>query len=112
MICLGTLLGSFRQQKTAEVSGLTLEDDGEEEGSAKYPGAAALAVLASLIFVGTLSTLGAIVASAIFLFILLTYLNRNKWLINVAITILVPIAMYSLFSIGLNAELPSGIIPW
>lgn len=112
MICLGALLAGIRQKRPVEAAGPTLEADGEEEDPARYPNATALAVCASLIFVGTLTALGAIVASAVFLFILLTYLNRKKWLVNVSITVLVPVAMYSLFSVGLNAELPSGIIPW
>jgi putative tricarboxylic transport membrane protein len=56
-------------------------------------------------------TLGAVVTTVLFLLVTLAYLDReNPWRV-VAVSFAVPIGLYLLFQVGLNAGLPAGILP-
>ena len=87
------------------------EDEVGEGDLGRHPFAVAIAVVASFTFVITLNFLGAIVAAAVFLFVMLSFLNRGRWLTNSIITVAVPVGMYLLFQTALNAGLPAGILP-
>lgn len=81
------------------------------DAAARYPKALLRFTGASLVFVLALEPLGAIVASALFLLVTLTQLDRTRPIRTAAIAVLLPIGLYLLFQVGLNAGLPSGILP-
>jgi putative tricarboxylic transport membrane protein len=56
-------------------------------------------------------SLGAIVSSAVFLLAMLFLLNRRHVLLNVAVALGLPLALYLLFQTLLNAGLPEGVLP-
>jgi putative tricarboxylic transport membrane protein len=68
-------------------------------------------VVAAAVFVLTLVALGAIVSSALFLFLMLWLLNRSHLVLNIAISLGLPLGLYLLFQSLLNAGLPNGILP-
>jgi hypothetical protein len=61
--------------------------------------------------VALLEVLGAIVAMVAFLLASLFLLNRGRLVQNLAIGVLVPVCVYLLFSVWLNARLPEGLLP-
>ena len=63
------------------------------------------------VFVALLEVLGAIVAMMAFLLASLFLLNRGRIVQNIAIGVLVPVCVYLLFSVWLNARLPEGLLP-
>jgi hypothetical protein len=71
--------------------------------AATAAGLAAFAVL--------LLPLGAILTSALFMFGLSRLLGRGRLLPDLALSLLVPLALYLLFEVGLNAGLPKGVLP-
>jgi len=85
------------------------EPDGPDEG--RHPVPLVLTVLAAAAFVATLTTLGAVVASALFLLGMLWMLNRRHMVANVVLSIGLPVGLYLLFESLLNAGLPAGILP-
>lgn len=87
------------------------EDETGEGDLGRHPVALGVAIALSAVFLLTLNGLGAILSSAVFSFGLLAYLNRGRWVANVLVAVLVPIAMYLLFQTALNAGLPSGLLP-
>lgn len=111
VITLAAIVTSIRRGKSHQDEEAPSEDELGEGDLGHHPMTALIAVVAGAVLVLTLITLGAIVASAIFLFAMLTYLNRGRWVMNVIITVAVPLGMYLLFQTALNAGLPSGILP-
>lgn len=109
VVTLWAVVDSLRREDTDE-SGVLEEDTGEGD-LGRHPAALLVAVAASAVLVLTLTSLGAILASAVFLFGLLSYLNRGRWLVNVVLSIAVPVGLYLLFQTALNAGLPSGLLP-
>lgn len=102
-LCVVAAVQSLRPRAAAE------EEDGAPLGHhskalLRFTGAA-------VVFLLLLVPLGAIVASAGFLLVTLTLLDRGHLVRNVAISVLLPAGMYLLFQVGLNAGLPSGVLP-
>ncbi|MCV2491162.1 tripartite tricarboxylate transporter TctB family protein [Geodermatophilus sp. YIM 151500] len=93
----------------------TEEDGGGEDlGSGAHghhPIPVIALVAASFGLLAVFLTLGAIVACALFLLVMLFYLNRRRPVLNVALSLLLPLALYLLFQTFLNAGLPGGILP-
>ena len=54
--------------------------------------------------------LGALLASVLFLALLLTVVNRGRHLQNALVSILVPVGLYLLFEVLLDSGLPSGLV--
>jgi hypothetical protein len=71
-----------------------------------------MAIALCCAFVALLEVLGAIVAMITFLLASLFMLNRGRIVQNLAIGVLVPIGIYLLFSVWLNARLPEGMLPF
>jgi hypothetical protein len=91
-----------------------VESDGEtadepEHGRHPWMLAATAAGLAA--FAVLLLPLGAILTSALFMFGLSRLLGRGRLLPDLALSLLVPLALYLLFEVGLNAGLPKGVLP-
>ena len=87
------------------------EDEIGEADLGRHPKALVITVLAAAALVATLTSLGAIVASALFLFGMLWFLNRGHLLANVVLSVALPLGLYLLFQTMLNAGLPPGILP-
>jgi Tripartite tricarboxylate transporter TctB family len=86
----------------------------EEEGEAdlgRHPGITALVVAACAGLVATYVALGAVVASALFLFGCLWLLNRSRPALNAAISVGLAVGLYLLFETLLGAGLPEGVLP-
>jgi putative tricarboxylic transport membrane protein len=63
-----------------------------------------------ILFVIGLMTVGAVVAMALFIFVSLTLYNRRRWVVNVAVSVGLPVGLYLLFVVWLNAPLPAGVL--
>jgi putative tricarboxylic transport membrane protein len=90
---------------------VALEDEVGDADLGKHPRLLAVMVLAAFAFLVTLVSLGAIVSSAVFLLVMLFLLNRQHVLLNVAVALGLPLALYLLFQTLLNAGLPEGVLP-
>ena len=109
VITLGALVNSLRPGVAAEE--VPLEDEVGEGDLGRHPVPLVLTVALSAVFLFTLTSLGAIVSAAIFMFGMLWFLNRGRHLMNVVLSVLVPLGMYLLFQTALNAGLPGGVLP-
>lgn len=118
LITVVTLVQALRSGRGND-EGAGLEEDvgaspEDEVGNAdlgRHPWALVITVAAGVVLVATLTSLGAIVASALFLFGMLWFLNRSQLVTNVLLSVLLPLGLYLLFQTFLNAGLPSGILP-
>lgn len=108
-VTLGALVNSLRPGVGDEE--IPLEDEVGEGDLGRHPVPLVLTVALSCVFLFTLTSLGAIVSAAIFMFGMLWFLNRGRWVMNVVLSVLVPLGMYLLFQTALNAGLPAGILP-
>ncbi len=63
------------------------------------------------VFVGLLDLVGGLLAMVAFMAGSLWLLNRGRTLQSTPVAILLPLAMYLVFSVWLKAELPRGLIP-
>lgn len=70
-----------------------------------------VAVLSALL-VAALETLGGLLAMAAYLGASLWLLNRGRRLQNVLVAVLMPVFLYVLFKVWLNAALPRGLLPF
>ncbi|WP_105033322.1 tripartite tricarboxylate transporter TctB family protein [Cryobacterium aureum] len=108
-----TLIALVQSMRVAsEDSGAAdLEEDVGEADLGHHPLVMTVTVVASGAFILVLLSLGAIVAGALFLFGMLWFLNRGRWVANIVISVATPLALYLILQTGLNAGLPAGIIP-
>ncbi len=83
---------------------------GDGEPSA-YRGTVVVIAILSGVFVGLLNVLGGVLAMVVFLLMTLSVLNRGGHMTNVAVSIVLPVAVFMLFRVWLNASMPRGIIP-
>lgn len=65
----------------------------------------------SAAFIALLEPLGALLSMIAFLGATLAYLNRGRRVQNILLALLLPVAVYLLFKVWLNAALPRGILP-
>jgi putative tricarboxylic transport membrane protein len=72
--------------------------------------ATVLAVGCMVVYYLTFEPLGALLASVLFLALLLTIVNRGRHRMNAAVSVLVPVGLYLLFEVLLDAGLPPGLI--
>jgi putative tricarboxylic transport membrane protein len=64
------------------------------------------------VLVATYVVLGAVVASALFLFGCLWLLGRPRPVLHAAISVGLAVGLYVLFETLLGAGLPEGVLPW
>lgn len=62
-------------------------------------------------FVGLLEVVGGLLAMVLFLLAALSVLNRGRLVQNLAISLLLPAAVYLMFDVWLKASMPRGLIP-
>ena len=74
--------------------------------------AAAALALASALFVAALERLGGLLAMVLFMAAALGFFNRGRWLQNALLALLLPLGIYLLFRVWLNAAVPRGLLPF
>ncbi|MQA08370.1 MAG: hypothetical protein GEU98_07410 [Pseudonocardiaceae bacterium] len=90
-----------------------LRPDTEEAAPAsRHRGALLLVVAAQALVLFTLVPLGAVLTCVAFLFLVLELLDRTRPLLNLAVSVLVPLGLYLLFNVALGAGLPQGPLPF
>jgi ABC-type transport system involved in cytochrome c biogenesis permease subunit len=82
----------------------------EEPVSAAWRSAAVLALL-SAVFVGLLELVGGLLSMVVFMGASLWILNRGRPLQNALIAVLLPLAIYMVFTVWLRAAMPRGLLP-
>lgn len=65
----------------------------------------------SAAFVAMLDVLGGLLSMVVFLGAALTYLNRGRPLQNALLAVTLPLCLYFLFKVWLNAAFPRGLLP-
>lgn len=109
---LGALVNSVRSGVADEADDEGYVEDEMGEGDlGRHPVPVLLTVAGGTVFLVALNPLGAILASFVFLLAMLALLNSGKWVLNVAVSLIVPVALYLLFQTALNAGLPDGLLP-
>ncbi len=111
LITLGALVNSLRPGVDEDDDEGFEEEEVGEGDLGRHPIPLIFAVAATAVLLFTLTSLGAIISSAVFLFGMLWYLNRGRWVTNILLSILVPLGLYLLFQTALNAGLPPGLLP-
>lgn len=109
-LTLWTLVTTLRSPRAED----EVQPFDEESGDAdlgRHPLLLALMVLAAAGFVTTLVLLGTIISSALFLFLMLWTLNRGHVVLNLVLSVGLPVGLYLLLQSLLNAGLPNGILP-
>lgn len=77
----------------------------------RHPGVLLMVAAAMILLFVVLEPLGAIVAGAVFLLVTLWILDRGHPVLNVILSVAVPVGLYVLFDTLLNAGLPTGLLP-
>ena len=78
--------------------------------SAAWRSAAVLALLSG-VFVGLLELVGGLLSMVVFMGASLWILNRGRPLQNALIAVLLPLAIYMVFTVWLRAAMPRGLLP-
>lgn len=66
-------------------------------------------IVLTMLFIGTLQIIGAVIGMILYTFAVLFVLNRHRMVLNTMISILVPLGTYYLLDVWLNAGFPKGI---
>jgi len=74
----------------------------------EYVGTVVFVGVATVIFVLAMGFIGGHAAMFAFMLVTLMVLNRGRWLQNLAIALLLPLAIYLMFDVWLNAAIPRG----
>jgi putative tricarboxylic transport membrane protein len=88
-----------------EMPAAVADDDGSTA-----PWATALVVGCAVIYFVFFEPLGALLASVVFLALSLTIVNRGHHRSNAAVSVLLPVGLYLLFEVFLDAGLPPGVV--
>jgi putative tricarboxylic transport membrane protein len=72
----------------------------------------ALAVVWTFLYFLVFEHLGYMIATAIYLFVLMSYFNRGKWLMNSLTAVLFCVGSYFMFTALLGVTLARGILPF
>ncbi len=86
------------------------EPDGGEVSNGDWRVAIGIFAL-SAAFVALLEVVGGLLAMVLFLLAALFILNRGRLVQNLAISLLLPAAVYLMFDVWLKASMPRGLIP-
>lgn len=82
----------------------------EQPMSPAWRSAAVLALLSG-VFVGLLDLLGGLLSMVVFMGASLWMLNRGRPLQNALVAVLLPLAIYGVFTVWLRAAMPRGLLP-
>lgn len=83
----------------------------QDEDISAFWGVTLTVALLSGLFVVGLEILGGLLAMIAFMLASLFFLNRRQPVVNVAVSILLPVGTYLLFRVWLKAAMPEGMIP-
>lgn len=83
----------------------------QDEGISPYWGVTLTVAFLSGLFVVGLEILGGLLAMIAFMLASLFTLNRRQPVLNVAVSLAVPVGAYLLFRVWLKAAMPDGLIP-
>lgn len=72
----------------------------------------AVLALLSALFVAALDVLGGVFSMIAYMAAALTYLNRRRHRQNALLAVLLPLGLYLLFRVWLNAAVPRGLLPF
>ena len=86
--------------------------DGTREPVAEHWRVTALLALYSALFVAALDVLGGLVSMLAYLAAALWTLNRRRHWQNALLAVLLPLGIYLLFRVWLNAAVPRGLLPF
>nr|WP_163504036.1 tripartite tricarboxylate transporter TctB family protein [Halomonas socia] len=75
-----------------------------------YPIDVVMVILCIALLIGSITLLGGLLSMVVFMFVLLFAMNKRKLLVNVGYSIALPVALYLLFDVLLNASLPRGVL--
>jgi putative tricarboxylic transport membrane protein len=81
-----------------------------EAGGPTDAWATALVVGCMVVYYLVFEPLGALLASVLFLALVLMIVNRGRHRVNAAVSVLVPVGLYLLFEVLLDAGLPPGLV--
>lgn len=81
----------------------------EYEVEADRPIDVALVVFCLALLIGSITFLGGLLSMTLFMVVLLSIFNRKKVVMNVVYSITLPVLLYLLFDVLLNASLPRGV---
>ena len=73
---------------------------------------AAVVALLAAAFIALLDVLGGLVSMIAFMAAALAYLNRGRALQNALLALLLPLGVYLVFKVWLNAAVPRGLLPF
>ena len=65
-----------------------------------------------IVYISLIEVLGFILSTAIFVFICSWFLGYKKHVLNLLFSFIFPVAVYYLFTVGLQVQLPKGILPF
>lgn len=82
-----------------------------EDAISPYWRSAAVLALLCAVFVGLLDVIGGLLAMVAFMAGALWFLNRGRTLQSALVALLLPLAIYLVFSVWLKATLPQGLVP-
>ncbi|MEL6265801.1 MAG: tripartite tricarboxylate transporter TctB family protein [Pseudomonadota bacterium] len=83
---------------------------GEADGFGPHAADLGVVVGAGALMVLLFPPLGGIVTSGLFLFVTIAWLNRGRILASLAIAVILPVLMFLLFDLTLNASLPESTL--
>jgi putative tricarboxylic transport membrane protein len=86
-----------------------VREPAEDDASGDHRGTVVLVTGITVVFVAMLNVLGALVAMVLFMFATLSALNREGMVMNVLLSVLLPVSLYLMFDVWLNTTLPRGI---
>ncbi|MDH4324965.1 MAG: tripartite tricarboxylate transporter TctB family protein [Betaproteobacteria bacterium] len=84
----------------------------DRERLSRFWRATAVLALLSGVFVAALDVLGGLLSMIAYMAAALAYLNRRRTLQNALLAVLLPLAIYLLFRVWLNAAVPRGLLPF
>lgn len=108
---LGVVLCCAGAVRSLRPDGRAATADDEDAGDGRHPWVLAGAVAALAALTLLLVPLGAILASALFTLAFVKLLGRSRLRSAIALSILVPLAMYLLLETLLKSGLPEGVLP-
>lgn len=98
VLCAWSLLAELRQ--------------GRRELLSEHWRVTAVLALFSALFVAALDVLGGLLSMIAYMAAALTYLNRRRHWQNALLAVLLPLVIYLLFRVWLNAAVPRGLLPF
>ena len=102
------LLEILRAPKTATAPAATPAEPGERSTHVLV----ALVVVWTFLYFLVFEALGFVVATALYLAVLMCYFNKGKWVTNIATAVLFSLGSYMMFTMLLGVNLARGILPF